>query len=133
MRIAIYNHQHMQGSCPVCRHTYVQGMIQDGVRCQSRAQGIYGNDCEFLNYTDLGDFPSENLDRPGFRRLMEAVENHEIDVVVVYTLSKITTDMDLLLATYKKLKEHGIELITANDGKKAMAVLDKALAKWEAK
>ena len=31
------------------------------------------------------------------------------------------------------LKENGIELITANDGKKAMTVLDKALAKWEEK
>ena len=133
MRIGIYNHQHMQGSCPICRQTYVQGMIGDGVRCQSRAQAIYGDDCEFFNFTDLGDYPPENLERPGFRRMMEAVKNHEIDVLVVFTLSKISTDLDLILQTYKTLKENGVELITANDGKKAMVVLDKALAKWEEK
>ncbi len=129
MRIGIYNHQHMQGSCPICRQTYVQGMISDGVRCQARATAIYGDGHEFINFTDLGDYPPENLDRPGFKRMMEAVENNEIDVLVVFTLSKISNDIDLILETYRTLKEHGVELITANDGRKAMAVLDKALAK----
>ncbi len=129
MRIGIYNHQHMQGSCPICRQTYVQGMISDGVRCQARATAIYGDGHEFINFTDLGDYPPENLDRPGFKRMMEAVENNEIDVLVVFTLSKISNDIDLILETYRTLKDHGVELITANDGRKAMAVLDKALAK----
>ena len=129
MRIGIYNHQHMQGSCPICRQTYVQGMISDGVRCQARATAIYGDGHEFINFTDLGDYPPENLDRPGFKRMMEAVENNEIDVLVVFTLSKISNDIDLILKTYRTLKDHGVELITANDGRKAMAVLDKALAK----
>ena len=83
MRIGIYNHQHMQGSCPICRQTYVQGMISDGVRCQARATAIYGDGHEFINFTDLGDYPPENLDRPGFKRMMEAVENNEIDVLVM--------------------------------------------------
>ncbi|MBR0382660.1 MAG: recombinase family protein [Eubacterium sp.] len=129
MRIGIYNHQHMQGSCPICRQTYVQGMISDGVRCQARATAIYGDGHEFINFTDLGDYPPESLDRPGFKRMMEAVENNEIDVLVVFTLGKISNDIDLVLETYRTLKEHGVELITANDGRKAMAVLDKALAK----
>ncbi len=129
MKVGIYNHQHMQGSCPICRQTYVQGMMQDALSCQSKAHMVYGSDLEFVNYTDLGDYPPENLDRPGFRRMMEDVENNVVDVIVVFTLSKISTDINLILDTYQVMKDHGIQLITALDGKKAMTVLDKALAK----
>ena len=112
MRIGIYNHQHLRGGCPICTQTYVQGMIADGMKCMNRAKGIYGEDNEFVNYTDLGDYPSENLERPGFRRLMKDIEEDNLDVIVVITLDNI-------------------QLITANDGKKAMEILDKALVKWQ--
>ena len=114
MRIGIYNHQHLRGGCPICTQTYVQGMI-----------------AEFVNYTDLGDYPSENLERPGFRRLMKDIEEDNLDVIVVITLDKITTDIDLLMETYQTIRKHNIQLITANDGKKAMEILDKALVKWQ--
>ena len=95
MRIGIYNHQHLRGGCPICTQTYVQGMIADGMKCMNRAKGIYGEDNEFVNYTDLGDYPSENLERPGFRRLMKDIEEDNLDVIVVITLDKITTDISI--------------------------------------
>ena len=122
MRIGIYNHQHLRGGCPVCSQTYVKGMIADGMKCMNRAKGIYGEDNEFVNYT--------NLERPGFKRMMTDVAADNLDVIVVITLDKITTDIDLLLEIYKTIRQHNIELITANDGKKAMEILDKALIKW---
>ena len=131
MRIGIYNHQHLRGGCPICTQTYVQGMIADGMKCMNRAKGIYGEDNEFVNYTDLGDYPSENLERPGFRRLTKDIEEDNLDVIVVITLDKITTDIDLLMETYQTIRKHNIQLITANDGKKAMEILDKALVKWQ--
>jgi DNA invertase Pin-like site-specific DNA recombinase len=106
-------------------------MIADGVKCQNRALGIYGQDCEFINYTDLGDYPPENLDRPGYRRMMEDVEAGKLDVICVLTLSKISSEVNLVLQTYKTCKEHHVELITAIAGKKVMEVLDKALEKLE--
>ena len=130
MRIGIYNHQHLRGGCPVCSQTYVKGMIADVMKCMNRAKGIYGEDNEFVNYTDLGDYPSDNLERPGFKRMMTDVAADNLDVIVVITLDKITTDIDLLLEIYKTIRQHNIELITANDGKKAMEILDKALIKW---
>ena len=119
MRIGIYNHQHLRGGCPICTQTYVQGMIADGMKCMNRAKGIYGEDNEFVNYTDLGDYPSENLERPGFRRLMKDIEEDNLDVIVV------------IMETYQTIRKHNIQLITANDGKKAMEILDKALVKWQ--
>lgn len=88
MRIGIYNHQHLRGGCPICTQTYVQGMIADGMKCMNRAKGIYGEDNEFVNYTDLGDYPSENLERPGFRRLMKDIEEDNLDVIVVINSTK---------------------------------------------
>ena len=127
MKIGIYNHQHMQGSCPICRQTYVQGMMQDALSCQSKAHMVYGSDLEFVNYTDLGNYPPENLDRPGFRRMMQDVEDGRLDVIIVIRLDKISNDVDLILNTYERMKAHGVELLTLKEGKRAMEVLDKAL------
>ena len=131
MRIGIYNHQHMVGSCPICRQTYVQGMIADAQKCQGKAISIYGQDCEFFNYTDLGDYPPEDIERPGIRHLIEDVESGKLDVMVCYTLSKISTDIDLIMHVYQIIRDHNVELITFADGKHAMDVMDKALENWK--
>lgn len=133
MRIGIYNHQHQRGGCPGCSQTYVKGMIADAMKCKNRAVGIYGDTCEFFNYTDLGNYPSDNLERPGFRRMMADVKAGKLDVVAVITLDKISTNIDLLLDTYKTIRDCGVKFITANDGEKAMEILDKALVKWQKK
>ena len=133
MRIGIYNHQHLRGGCPGCSQIYVKGMIKDGLQCQSRATSIFGEDCEFFNYTDLGDYPSTNLNRPGYRRMMRDVEEGKLDAIFVLTLSKISTDLELVLATFRQCKQHNVFLYTAVDGEKAMKVLNEALKKWEKK
>ncbi len=127
MRIGIYNHQHLRGGCPVCSQTYVKGMIKDGMACKTRVEAIYGLDNEYVNYTDLGDYPPENLDRPGFRRMMQDVEDDRLDAIIVIRLDKISNDVDLILNTYERMKAHGVELLTLKEGKRAMEVLDKAL------
>lgn len=129
MRIGIYNHQHLRGGCPICSQTYVKGMIKDGMACKNRVEAIYGLDHEYVNYTDLGDYPPDNLDRPGFRRLMKDVEDHRLDAVIVIRLDKISTDINLVLNTYERMKENGVEFLTLKEGKRAMEILDKALAK----
>ncbi len=131
MRIGIYNHQHMVGSCPICRQTYVQGMIADAQKCQGKAISIYGQDCEFFNYTDLGDYPPEDIERPGIRHLIEDIENGKLDVVVCYTLNKISTEIDLIMKVYQIIRENNVELITFADGKHAMEVMDRALENWK--
>lgn len=131
MRIGIYNHQHMVGSCPICRQTYVQGMIADAQKCQGKAISIYGQDCEFFNYTDLGDYPPEDIERPGIRHLIEDIESGKLDVVVCYTLNKISTEIDLIMKVYQIIRDNNVELITFADGKHAMEVMDRALENWK--
>lgn len=127
MRIGIYNHQHLRGGCPVCSQTYVKGMIKDGIACKNRVEAIYGVDNEYVNYTDLGDYPPENLDRPGFRRMMKDVVDDRLDAIIVIRLDKLSNDVNLILDTYETMKAHGVELLTLKEGKRAMEVLDKAL------
>lgn len=127
MRIGIYNHQHLRGGCAGCTQVYVRGMIKDSLACKSRAEAIFGADNEYINYTDLGDYPPENLDRPGFRRMMKDVEENRVDAIFVIRLDKISSDIDLVLDTYKRLKAHGVQFLTLKEGKRTMEVLDKAL------
>ncbi|MDO4975944.1 MAG: recombinase family protein [Eubacteriales bacterium] len=127
MRIGIYNHQHLRGGCPGCSQIYVKGMIKDAVACKNRVEGIYGTDCEYFNFTDLGDYPPSNLDRPGFHRMMKDVENGRLDAIIVIRLDKISNDIDLILTTYQRLKEHNVALLTLKEGEKAMEILEKAM------
>ena len=127
MRIGIYNHQHLRGGCPGCSQIYVKGMINDGIACKNRVEVIYGKDNEYVNYTDLGDSPPENLDRPGFRRMMQDVEDGRLDAIIVIRLDKLSNDVNLILDTYETMKAHGVELLTLKEGRRAMEVLDKAL------
>lgn len=129
MRIGIYNHQHYRGGCPGCSQTYVKGMIADAMECQNRVTGIYGKDVEFINYTDLGDYPPENLDRPGYRNMMRDVKEGRVDAVIVLKLDKISNQVDLVLDTYQVMKDHGVKLLTLNEGERASEILDKALDK----
>lgn len=127
MRVGIYNHQHLRGGCPGCSQIYVRGMISDAVKCKNRIEGIFGMDCEFFNYTDLGDYPPQHLNRPSFIRMMDDVESGKLDVIIVISLSKISDNIDLVLAIYKKCKDNNVKLISHEKGLETLEILDKAL------
>ncbi len=127
MVVGIYNHQHYRGGCPGCSQTYVKGMIADAMKCKNRATGLYGDDTEFVNYTDLGDYPPTELDRPGYRNMMRDVRSGKLDAVIVFQLNKISSEVDLVLETYKVMKAHGVKLLTVQHGEHASEVLDKLL------
>ena len=65
--------------------------------------------------------------------MMRDVEEGKLDAIFVLTLSKISTDLELVLATFRQCKQHNVFLYTAVDGEKAMKVLNEALKKWEKK
>ena len=132
MRIAIYTHQDVTDK-PVNRFTYAKLTKADGDKCKFKAISIYGQDHEFVYYHDIGCYPSDSLDRPAMNQILSEIENETIDVLCVFVLSKISTEVPLILEVYRKCKEHGVDLITGLDGKKAMTVLDKLLAKEQGK
>lgn len=130
MKIAIYTHQDVTDK-PVNRFTYAKITKADGDKCWIKAMRLYGRECEFAYYHDIGCYPSNSIDRPALNQVINLIENEEIDVLCVYVLSKLSSEVPLILEIYKKCKAHHVDLITGLDGKKAMDVLDKLLEKEE--
>lgn len=129
MKVGIYNHQHYRGGCPGCSQTYVKGMISDAERCKNVILRYYGPDNEFINYTDLGDYPPENVNRPGYKRMVDDIVKNNLDVIITVIPGKISNDVNLILDFYKLCREHQVDFLTANEGPDVMKTLDILLAK----
>ncbi|MDO4977969.1 MAG: recombinase family protein [Eubacteriales bacterium] len=104
-------------------------LIEEANQCIHSTERIYGTDVEYSNYQDVGEFTPDNLDRPGFQRMLNDIKSHKIDIVVMVVLTKLSNKIDIILDFYKVCKEYGVDLIISTDGKKVMDVLDKALEK----
>lgn len=68
-------------------------------------------DVETIADADTGT----NTDRDGYGRLMAAVENDEIDAVVVKDMSRIARSVRDLMRTVDRLREAGVELHFIDD------------------
>lgn len=124
MKVGIYNHQHYRGGCPGCSQTYVKGMISDAEHCKNVILKYYGPDCEFINYTDLGDYPPENVDRPGYKKMIADIDNNVLDVIITVSPGKISNDIQLILSFYERCKNHNIAFLSAREGPDVMTMLD---------
>ena len=112
-RIGIYHYQYYRGACKLCYRHFIQEMVESYEKCH-----------EVLHYTDFGQYDSENTDRPSFRRIMEAIEKKELDVVMCYGLNNITINEELLIKFYKYVRSQGMEFLTADHGRDAMKYID---------
>ena len=128
MKVAVYTHQDVTDK-PVNRFTYARLTKADGDKCVRKAMSLYGKDCDFVFYHDIGCYPADSIDRPALNELLDEVRKGEIDVLCVFVLSRLSTEIALILEVYKVCKAHGARLITGLDGEKAMTVLDKLLEK----
>lgn len=124
-RIGIYHYQYYRGACKLCYRHFIQEMVESYEKCHEVAKEIYGEDCEFLHYTDFGQYDSNDTDRPSFRRIKEAMEKGELDVLMCYTLNNITTNEEQLIALYKEVRARGMDFLTAGKGLDAMKFIDK--------
>lgn len=129
MKVGIYNHQHQRGGCPGCSQTYVKGMIADAEQCKNTILRYYGPDSEFVNYTDLGDYPADNVDRPGYRRMVADIQANKLDVIITIHAGKISNDIHLILAFYKECKNHNVDFLSVKEGPDVMKMLDIMLEK----
>lgn len=125
MKVGIYNHQHYRGGCPGCSQTYVKGMISDAEKCKAVVRRLYkGQEFEFFNYTDLGDYPADNVDRPGYKRLIADIEAGNLDIVITTNPTKISNNINLIVDFYKTCKANKVTFLTSNEGKDIETFLD---------
>lgn len=130
-RIGIYHYQYFRGACKICYRHFINEMLLCYEECHKVAESIYGEGCEFFHYTDFGQYDSNDLDRPSFHRLEEALENNELDVVMCNVLNNITTNEKQLIAFYKRVRAKGLDFITAKHGLDAMKYIDLFIEKQE--
>ena len=100
-RIGIYHYQYYRGACKLCYRHFIQEMVESYEKCHEVAE-----------------------DRPSFRRIMEAIEKKELDVVMCYGLNNITINEELLIKFYKYVRSQGMEFLTADHGRDAMKYID---------
>jgi DNA invertase Pin-like site-specific DNA recombinase len=65
-------------------------------------------------YQDKG-YSGKNTDRPDFKRLMQAVENGEVDRIIVYRLDRISRSLSDFGRIWDTLKEHNAEFVSINE------------------
>jgi len=91
--------------------------VQDGVSMDNQIQRIK----EYSNYNDFslteiiedaGLSGGSNKTRTGFMSLLQIIESKEIEILIIYSLERLSRDMLTLLVFEKLLNEYNIELHT---------------------
>lgn len=91
--------------------------VQEGVSLANQAERIRGY-CEYRSFDlvaeieDAGVSGGLNKAREGFIRLLDMVESGEAQVIILYSLERLSRDMLTLLALERLLDEYDIELHT---------------------
>jgi site-specific DNA recombinase len=89
----------------------------EGVSIDVQREKIVGY-CEYRGLAladvieDAGISGGTNKGRPGFLELLGRIEQGEVDVVILFSLERLSRDMLTLLALERYLDEHDVELHT---------------------
>lgn len=68
------------------------------------------------DFSDVGG-SGATLDRPGLKLLLATVDMHEVDVVLVSSVDRLSHDISLVLTLHSSLKRAGVELHALAIGK----------------
>ena len=72
------------------------------------------SDYEVFRYEDEG-YTGANTDRPGYTKLMEDVEDRNLDVVVCYKIDRISRDVLDFSNFFSVLSSHGVEFVSIKE------------------
>jgi len=93
------------------------GQAEEGVSLENQAARIEAY-CQYKGFElvniieDAGISGGKNRARPGFVELLDTIEQGRADVVILYSLERLSRDMLTLLAMERLLDEYDIELHT---------------------
>jgi len=84
--------------------------------CKEYIRGHYGDQVleDVIVYEDEG-FSGGNINRPSFKKMMEAVKNKEIDAIVVYRLDRISRNISDFAGLIEELGSRGIAFISIRE------------------
>lgn len=96
-----------------------EDQAKNGVSLENQAERIrayaqYKGFSLVVEIQDAGVSGGINKARTGFIELLDLVERGGVDVIVLYSLERLSRDMLTLLALERLLDEHGVELHTVD-------------------
>lgn len=84
--------------------------------CREYAEIIYrGQPLEYMIYDKDEGFSGKNVNRPGYRQLMEDVRNGLLNVVMVYKLDRISRNVQDFSNTFAVFQEHGVGFVSVKE------------------
>ncbi len=84
--------------------------------CKDYAGIIFkGHDVNFRIYDKDEGFSGKNMNRPGFREMMEDVQNNRLNVVMVYKLDRISRNVQEFSAMYEVFQQHNVSFISVKE------------------
>lgn len=84
--------------------------------CREYAGIIYrGQSLEYMIYDKDEGFSGKNINRPGYRQLMEDVRNGLLDVVMVYKLDRISRNVQDFSNTFAVFQEHNVSFVSVKE------------------
>lgn len=108
---------------------YATSGLQNTLRIETQIEfcktQLKAND-EYVTYSDNG-YSTNDKERPAFNEMMSAIENDEIDVVIVYDISRICRDIRSFCEFSNTLYEHNVTLISAINGFNSSSDYGRAL------
>ena len=88
-----------------------------GIQFQSEKLTQYANLNDFNLVKTISDVASGGLEtRQGIEELKSHIENNEVDIVLIWNVSRAFRSMIYFAEFYKYLKEYKVELISVSEG-----------------
>ena len=88
-----------------------------GVQFQTDKLVQYSNLNDFDHIKTITDVASGGLEtRDGIEELKEMIGNNEVDIVMVWNVSRAFRSMIYFVKFYEYLKKNGVELISVSEG-----------------
>lgn len=84
--------------------------------CKEYAEIVYrGQALEYMVYDKDEGFSGKNVNRPGYRQLMQDVRNGLLDVVMVYKLDRISRNVQDFSNTFAVFQEHNVSFVSVKE------------------
>lgn len=81
--------------------------------CSAYVRSQSANGCKLLErHYDDGGYSGGNMDRPALQKLLEDVRHHEIDLVIVYKIDRISRSLSDFTQLNKLMADNGVGLIS---------------------
>ena len=110
--------------CRVAKHDPVEIQFQ-----KHRLRAVAHRNGWMLAGASSDELPGVSFSRPGLSELTAAIENNEVDMVMVCNLSRLFRRVDEALTYLKYLRSHGVSIYSLAEG---LIDLDEIIAVFEA-